>query len=558
MRQFLIYFFLIPVFCFSENNFDLVYYSPKNNSYLHNPSTFILIRNKEKIEIKDLKANLHLSIIGSKSYKHNYNFKMADDHKTIIIDPVRDFDIGERVDVEIYYKDMIISDYHFFISNNRFKVDEIEEEKKSPLFPLIPDFTITANNSSYDGNVFFMTGGNSYRPVSIVDTSGNILFSEYWPQKGFDWKVNHDGNLTYFDRFSKYWFIRDSFLNIVDSVACVNGYQADNHDFMSLDNGHKVLIAYDDQVFDMSLVVQGGDPNAIVEGFIIQELDASNNLVFQWRSWDHFNVTDNIYLNLTQSDLNFIHGNAIDIDFDGNFLISSRGLDEITKIDRFTGDVIWRWGGSQNQFNFLNDYPFTHQHSIRSTGVNRYILYDNGNWSSQYIGVNLSRAVEYVIDTTLMTVEKIWDFSHPDSLYAPSTGCVQRLPNGNTFINWGNLGSSGLGAIFTEIDTNQQIVFQMEFLSGQNVYRAHKFDWFFDESIVGCMDSLAVNYSSSFIISDSTQCEYNSLYIGDHSIIDQRNIVRIVDVLGRDTYFEKNKLIFYIYDDGTVEKKIFK
>ena len=98
----------------------------------------------------------------------------------------------------------------------------------------------------------------------------------------------------------------------------------------------------------------------------------------------------------------------------------------------------------------------------------------------------------------------------------------------------------------------------MEFLSGQNVYRAHKFDWFFDESIVGCMDSLAVNYSSSFIISDSTQCEYNSLYIGDHSIIDQRNIVRIVDVLGRDTYFEKNKLIFYIYDDGTVEKKIFK
>ena len=87
-------------------------------------------------------------------------------------------------------------------------------------------------------------------------------------------------------------------------------------------------------------------------------------------------------------------------------------------------------------------YPFTHQHSIRSTGVNRYILYDNGNWSSQYIGVNLSRAVEYVIDTTLMTVQKIWEFSHPDSLYAPSTGCVQRLPNGNTFINWGNLGSS--------------------------------------------------------------------------------------------------------------------
>ena len=59
-----------------------------------------------------------------------------------------------------------------------------------------------------------------------------------------------------------------------------------------------------------------------------------------------------------------------------HFLISSRNLDEITKIHRITGDIIWRWGGSQNEFNFINDYPFTGQHTIRSLGNNRYLLFD--------------------------------------------------------------------------------------------------------------------------------------------------------------------------------------
>ena len=101
-----------------------------------------------------------------------------------------------------------------------------------------------------------------------------------------------------------------------------------------------------DRPYAMDTIVANGDPNAIVEGLIIQELDSNHNLLFEWRSWDHFHVTDNTYLNLTSANLEFIHANAIDIDFDGHFLISSRSLDEITKIHRTTGEVIWRWGGS--------------------------------------------------------------------------------------------------------------------------------------------------------------------------------------------------------------------
>ena len=108
------------------------------------------------------------------------------------------------------------------------------------------------------------------------------------------------------------------------------------------------------------------------------------------------------------------------------------------------------------------------------------------------------------MDTSLMTVEKKWEFYHPDSLYGPATGSIQRLPNGNTLINWGSLSSMNLGAIVTEVDTNNQIVFQLECINGQNIYRAHKFDWFFDASIVGCTESMACNYDPNYIIDDSS------------------------------------------------------
>ncbi|MGY8951110.1 MAG: hypothetical protein ACKVJW_04940, partial [Flavobacteriales bacterium] len=39
-------------------------------------------------------------------------------------------------------------------------------------------------------------------------------------------------------------------------------------------------------------------------------------------------------------------------------------------------------------------------------------------------------------------------------------------------------------------------------------------------------------------------------------ISNQKTLIKIVDILGRETNPKANNLLFYIYDDGTVEKKI--
>jgi hypothetical protein len=42
----------------------------------------------------------------------------------------------------------------------------------------------------------------------------------------------------------------------------------------------------------------------------------------------------------------------------------------------------------------------------------------------------------------------------------------------------------------------------------------------------------------------------------DINVSSNRKLIRIVDVLGRESKGSKNEPLFYIYNDGTVEKKI--
>jgi hypothetical protein len=132
-----------------------------------------------------------------------------------------------------------------------------------------------------------------------------------------------------------------------------------------------------------------------------------------------------------------MHTNAIEIDNDGNILASHRHLDQITKIDRSTGEFIWRLGGVKNEFTFLNGSPtFSYQHDIRRIANSNITLFDNGNWNP----VAYSTAKEYHLDEVNKTAELTWSYSHPADwggyIFYFAMGSVQRLPNGNTFINW--------------------------------------------------------------------------------------------------------------------------
>ena len=285
-------------------------------------------------------------------------------------------------------------------------------------------------DSYYPGHLVITD--NSAKPVFI-----KTLFKNITP---ISLKIQANGKLTFFGG-NKFYMVDDSF-DIIDSFSCSQGRETDFHDFTIEPDGHCLIIGVEYDTVDMSAIVPGGQKDAVILSNFIEELDENKNPVFEWRAIDHYLITDATDgIDLTQKKISFVHINSVCSDNDGNLIVSSRNLDEITKINRQTGAIMWRLGGQEcrnNQFHFLNDTlngfrGFSHQHSVTLLPNGNLLMFDNGNLRPEHF----SRAVEYQIDQVNKTIKKVWEYRPFPDLFSMSMGSVQRLPNGNTMICWG-------------------------------------------------------------------------------------------------------------------------
>ena len=179
--------------------------------------------------------------------------------------------------------------------------------------------------------------------------------------------------------------------------------------------------------------------------------------------------------------MDYVHGNSVERDFDGNILISCRNMDELTKINRETGEIIWRMNGENNQFTFVNDNiekHFSQQHDLRRIANGNITIFNNGN----KLAPEISSAKEYHLDEVNKIATLVWYYEHPDvgnnKVFARASGSAQRLPGGNTMICWGTIFFNKNIPSMTEVDYNKNIVWEMTFdEEGQKSYRTYKFEF---------------------------------------------------------------------------------
>ena len=291
----------------------------------------------------------------------------------------------------------------------------------------------------------------------------------------YDFKELPNGMLSYFSQKDNAFYIMDSHYQIVNKIQTGNGYTTDLHDLLLLPNGNIVVMSYDAETVDMSKVVSGGNSNATVTGLIVQELDPSNNVILEWRSWDHVAFADTTS-SLTDPAIDLVHGNALTLANDGNLLLSSRNLSEITKIDLQTGAAIWRLGGKASQFTFTNDQPFAYQHDVRMLPNGDLTVFDNHGTEQNPAP---SRGVEYKIDETNKTVTKVWEYTPTAPTFATFMGDNERLADGNIFLDWG-APFTGPGYQYVnmiEVNPQNQVLFQLVFDQPYVSYRATRAPW---------------------------------------------------------------------------------
>jgi len=478
------------------------YVSPSPGSDHVSEMTNIIVRPGGMVDGTTV-APGRVQVTGALSGPHSGKVRLSDDRQTLTFDPDLPFLPGEIVTCTISSGlktdkkgDIPPEDFTFTVAGperailNRLpgfgdgeeettggvgplRVDSIPPPPPTP--PLPPDFpSITASvfGATAPGRLFLANlnlGRVTASPfLMILDNSGVPFFQRRTPALALDFKMQPDGRLTYFDTGAKCFYALDAHYAVVDSFRCGNGYATDGHELVLLPNGHALLMSYDPEVVDLTSV-RPGLGFGIAIGLVIQELDSEKEVVFQWRSWDHFKLTDSIGSSFFGGGFDYVHGNSIDADANGDIIISCRSMDEVTKISRATGEILWRLGGKNNQFTFVGDPTrFTHQHDVRWLPNGHLTMFDNGNFRVP----PYSRAVEYVIDETQMAATMVWEHRHTPDVFGPALGSVQRFANGNTLICWG-----ATNPTLTEVAPDGSTVLEVTFPPGTSSYRGLRFEW---------------------------------------------------------------------------------
>ncbi len=457
---------------------EVIYLSPVPNSKYNMEQTNIVIGYSKELTNTEIKS-VRINVFGSKSGQTGGEILAVENNKKLIFIPNAPFTLGEKVTVSVNIPKLEISFYIRekiapVITNevNRYELKEFYKEINKNSADDIPQLRILQSGETAPGYIFIANfTPYYYNPtyLMILNNNGIPYYARQLTYRGYDFKKQDNGLLTFYDEKSHHYKAINQMNEIVDSFKCGNGYSTDFHELQVMNDGSAWLMSYDPQVVDMSQIVPNGDTAAIVTGLIIQKIDDKKNVVFQWRSWDHIEITEARFVSLTAHQIDYIHGNAIEVDYDGNIMISCRHTEAIYKINTSTGQLIWRLGGSLNDFTFINDtIGFSYQHDIRRLANGNISLFDNGNYHTP----QFSRAVEYHLDEAQKTATLVWEYRHIPRLYAPAMGNAQRLPNGNTLIGW------GLDTLtLTEVTPTGEIVYELWLPAGQWSYRSFRYEW---------------------------------------------------------------------------------
>lgn len=338
-----------------------------------------------------------------------------------------------------------------------------------------PNLTVTTHTPLASTDPIYVAmrhDGVSY--LAKLNNDGVPLFYRRSDGKLYDFKKHPVGKLSYAgpknSRSGEQIVLGPDFTEL-ERLTTVGLTNTDVHEFLIQPNGNYILLAYEPTVRDMT--AYGGSPTEPLIDGILQELSPTREVLFQWNSWDHMDYQERI----TNSSSDYAHINSIFVDTDGNWLVSSRAFSQVMKIDRGTGEVIWRLGGKSGDFTFAND-PFGNlcaQHTASRLENGNILIFDDGQlcWPKVPERGGHTRVVEYHLDEEAMTAELVFSY-HRDDIYVPSQGSAQRLRNGNTFIGWG----ASPVAMATEVDPLGEVVFEIkaEFAdSDVTSYRAWRF-----------------------------------------------------------------------------------
>lgn len=340
----------------------------------------------------------------------------------------------------------------------------------------IPTLTVTRSEHGVSTDPIFLApynAPNGQAGAVIVDNSGepiwenplagkvttNFRVQSYRGSPVLTW---WEGDIELGHGVGEY-VIADSSYHIVRRVQAARGLRGDLHEFVITPRDTALVTSYVVKNADLSAV--GGSRKGTIQDAIFQEIDlASGEVLLEWHSLDHIPLEESY--SPVGADWDFFHINSVDLDDDGNLLVSGRSTHTIYKIDK-RGRILWRLGGKRSDFSIGPGANFAWQHDARRQRDGTITVFDNGATPAVE---RLSRGLILDVDEPTMTASLLSQYTHPGIL-AGSQGSVQLLANENVFVGWGEVPR------VSEFDYSGRIVFDAVLGKTYECYRAFRLPW---------------------------------------------------------------------------------
>jgi hypothetical protein len=339
----------------------------------------------------------------------------------------------------------------------------------------IPPLTVTTHRGAVAPGLLLLAPynapNNAQAGAVIVDNNGAPVWEQPLPHlvttdfrvqtyKGSPALTWWQGIVTLGHGVGQY-VVADSSYAPIAHLNAGNGLHGDLHEFLLTDRGTALLTSY--VVVTRDLRAVGGSEHGTIQDALFQEIDvASGRVLLEWHSLDHIPITESYWP--LSANWDYVHLNSIGVDTDENLLVNSRNTHTIYKIDRRTGEIIWRLGGKHSNFDIDPTALFAWQHDARRQPDGTITLFDNGQ--------SVSRAAILAVDEKARKVTLKRAYNHPSpNLHALSQGNVQILPNGNVFVGW------GAQPYVSEFSTDGELLFDARLGTDYVSYRAYRTPW---------------------------------------------------------------------------------
>ena len=211
------------------------------------------------------------------------------------------------------------------------------------------------------------------------------------------------------------------------TIPDVSHQNLDGHDFLLLSESHYIAMAYVKRIVHNLPASLGTNGDAFVATPVIQEVE-NGQIIWQWEASNYpefysTSVEGNNYADMSTPQ-DYMHMNSMTIDSaDGNLICSFRNCDQVIKIRRNTGEIIWRLGGSNSDFPLTADMVFLRQHNATLTDDDHtLLLFDNGEISQR----PYSRIMEFQLDEEAHKIYGYRAFTIPEP-YTRFMGSVQKM-----------------------------------------------------------------------------------------------------------------------------------